>query len=424
MSSGGAAGVGSLVETADVDPGPYYRRVREAGNLVWDEQMNAWVATSYELVREITRQDNILWRSPLVPDDHPPLGLTWERWEEFLGSRYRLFSLEGPTHRRMHRWWLQVFKEDVLRGWSKEIIAPIAHQAIDRFAGAGRAELGSAYGDWVAPRIILAIMGITDADDDSIGRLFACAQRQDAALEHNAGVAPDDVMASGIAAVYEMYDMFMPYIEARRSGTGNDFISLLWRGAEELFGGEDFDERDVANQCIQAFMAGSDTTSSVVANGVYLLLTDPVLQEHIRAGGSAAARTFVEETLRLYGPVTFRPRIAKEDVELAGQLIKRGEMVIAHSSAAGRDPARYDRPEEVSLDLLDAFDHFAFFRGPRQCPGRPLARIELEVLFSVLLERLQSLRLDPAAEPPRYIELMLRQWRPLHALFDVPGASR
>jgi cytochrome P450 len=412
----------SLASTANADPGPFLDEVREAGGIVWDEQMNAWIITAHDLVREVSRRDNVDWRTPLIAEgeseSNAPLGQGWERWTEFSGSRYRVFSTDGALHKRLHRWWFQTLLASARKGvWRSEIVEPLAHRAIDRFADQGEAELGQAYGDWAAPRIILNVLGIDDFDDEMVAKLFSGAKRQDEALEHLAGVAPPDVMAAAIEGRKEMNEIFLPYIEERRSGEGDDFISMIWRGSDELFGGEEFDERDIASQCVQAFMAGSDTAGGVVANGVYLLLTNRDLQDHVRTGGPEAAQTFVEEVLRLYGPVTFTPRYARTDVVLGGVQIKEGELLIAHSGAAGRDPDHYEHPAEVDLGMNDAFDHFAFFRGPRQCPGRPFARMELEVLFSTLVERLDDLRLDPEKEQPRYLDLMIRQWRPLHALF-------
>jgi cytochrome P450 len=155
----------------------------------------------------------------------------------------------------------------------------------------------------------------------------------------------------------------------------------------------------------------------MTSNCLYLLLTQPELQATVRAGGTEATRALVEETLRLYGTIAWRPRTAMRDLELGGRMIRQGEQVVALTAGVQRDPDHYENASEVRLDRDKPKDHFAFWRGPRQCPGRALARMELVSIVSVLLERVDALRLDPDAEPPQLVDWVQRHWTPLHATF-------
>jgi cytochrome P450 len=213
----------------------------------------------------------------------------------------------------------------------------------------------------------------------------------------------------------------LPFVLERQSGKGDDYISMIWRDGEQIWG-EQFDVDDVLTAATFVFAAGSETTAAGVANGLYLLLSQPELQERVRGGGERAVKHLVEETLRLVGPVEYRPRRAKRDVTVGHVQIRKGEQVFALTACANRDPAHYERPNEVDIDRRSPRDHFAFFVGPRTCPGQNFARLQMEVVLSAALERLRNLRLDPSGPPPQFAGMLLRRWEPLHALFT--GTAR
>jgi cytochrome P450 len=235
--------------------------------------------------------------------------------------------------------------------------------------------------------------------------------------EHQADEVLDPgVLERSTTARRALHELLTPFVEARRDGKGEDLISIFWRDAEELMG-PGFTVRDVTSQVTLAFNAGADTTAAMTAAGIYLLATQPDLQHKVREGGQRTVAAFVEEALRLWGTLIFRPRYAKQDLTIGGVEIREGEMIVALSGAAQRDPSHYDHSSLVDLDRERPRDHFGFFRGPRQCPGRALARLELVTIFSVLLERLQDIKLEPSSSQPRFADLMLRRWKPLHATF-------
>lgn len=98
--------------------------------------------------------------------------------------------------------------------------------------------------------------------------------------------------------------------------------------------------------------------------------------------------------LRFNGPSTMAgPRFATEDIEIAGQQIKRGDMVIPVLKSANRDELQFSDPEE--LDLTRSIKrHMAFGQGIHMCLGAPLARVEGDVAFSTLLRRMPNLHLS------------------------------
>jgi cytochrome P450 len=335
--------------------------------------------------------------------------------------------LEGPEHHRVHRWWMRAFSGRALQALGDTLIRPVAHAEIDRFAARGHAELGAEFADRVAPRVIAAALGLPWEDDAWIDRVLALHRSRlrliglGIELDH---AAPElALQEEAQAASRALAEIVRPHVEARRDGAGEDFISLLWRDAAELFGPGDR-VLDVIGAVNVAFSGGSGSIAAAATSCIYVLLARPDLQEAIRDGDERRLATLVEEALRLYGPTVLRPRIAKRDTELGGARIAAGDLVIVVAGAANRDGERFGSPDEIDLERDAPRAHFTFHSGPRTCPGQGLARIQLATIVSVLLERLDDLRLDPAAEPPRYRDHFRRQWRPLHAWFSSDPGRR
>lgn len=419
--TGLAPALGSLNQTANVDPWEYFSALREAGDVVWDEQMDAWLVTSYEACKEMGRHDDAVWRPLYVPNaDRTMLGMDTEELVEFMGSGGRnvIFLLDGEPHHRLHRWWMRAFSPTVLTSWREDLIRPIIHGQIDRFAARGEAELVEELASRVAPRVIAAVMGLPWRDDAWLEHLLGLVMGRLELIQRQADTEPDpELVRRALAASKELSEILLPFVRERRSGAGDDMISRLWRDAQEL--DEDFDELDILGNVKSMFDGGSKSTVYGISNVLYLLLTQPKLQAELRACGTKAVERFTEESLRLFGPVVFRPRVALQDVELAGVRIKKGQTAIAIGLLANRDPDRYSCPAGVDMDRPAPRDHLSFYFGARACTGQALARAELEEVTTAVLERFSDLRLDPNAEPPAYRDLLMRRWEPLHVLFTA-----
>jgi cytochrome P450 len=411
----------SLAATADAEPWELYEALCSAGRPVWDAGLDAWVVASYDLVKEMGRADDVLWEGGWV---NPPFGLDYDTWVGFVGygSLKTPHLTDGQEHAALHRWWMRIFSGRTLRHLGDELVRPFAHAAIDGFAGRGHAELAEDFAAHVAPRVVAAAMGFPAEDDAWLERMLDLHRHRMALLGSRARDRETQVdpglVERGLAAVEELGELVRPIVTARRAAPADDVTSLIWRDAPELFGAE-FDDVDVISMVNVAFAGGSESTASAMTSALYLLLTQPALQDTLR-GDDAAIANFVEESLRLYNPSAFRPRFAKDDLVLGGVPIKQGDKVIAVYAAGSRDPGRYEAPEHVDLGRRGLRDHFAFgHQGPRTCPGQGLARTQVSTMVSACLERLGELRLDPEREPPRYSGAYTRSWRPLHATFTA-----
>jgi cytochrome P450 len=188
--------------------------------------------------------------------------------------------------------------------------------------------------------------------------------------------------------------MLQDLVEAKQRTPGDDLVSVLI-GARD--GDERLDQQELLSTLFQLIVAGHDTTTSLIGNGVVALLRHPRALAALRADPERLAGA-VEELLRFDAPVphsTFR--YATEPVPLGGATIPAGAQVIISLAAANRDGSHFAAPDELDLDRSET-RHLAFGHGIHHCLGAGLARIEGQLALGSLLRRFPSLRLAVPVE--------------------------
>lgn len=414
-----ADGLGSLRDTKDVLPFEFFSQLQGRGDLVWDEVMNGWLATGYELNKEIAAGDDALWQLPFAPGlVQTPLGMSEDEWLRFMHFENDRSIMHGDVeqHNRHRQWFGRALSVPTMKRWREQYMIPAVNAVLDEFLGAGRGELCRQFADPVAANIFHQVLGLP-VDLEFVEHLESLEGDRFPVKQRLLDPSPDpEVLDRGWQATAEMIALIEPYVLERSSGEGDDLISMLWREGDDVFGAG-WGVKHVIGETLNAWSAGTGTTRFSTANALYLLTTQPALQDQLRLGGDRERRALIEESLRLFGPLSYRPRWAKHDLELGGKQISKGDKVVAVSAAASRDPSHYGCPMDVDMERKVAHDHFSFWRGPHACPGQNLARTELSVILEVLLQRTTDIRADVEAPAPIFRHEILRRWEPLHATF-------
>jgi cytochrome P450 len=159
--------------------------------------------------------------------------------------------------------------------------------------------------------------------------------------------------------------------------------------------GDGLSDEEIINTGITMLTAGHETTTSLIGNGLLLLLQEPTRWRQV-VDDPALVSSAIEEILRFESPVSRQPRLLRTDVEIAGQHLRAGEMVFQMLNAANRDPDHFEDPDRFDLRRRPN-RHLAFGQGIHFCIGAPLARLELGIALPALLERLPGLR--PGSQP-------------------------
>jgi cytochrome P450 len=215
-------------------------------------------------------------------------------------------------------------------------------------------------------------------------------------------------------SIGEFVDYLRRLFAAKREQPADDLISQLLQVEVE---GDRLTEDEILAMVFILFVAGHITTVNLIANGVYALLTHPEQAAKLRRDPSRTPNA-VEEILRYYGPAeTTTPRFVREDLELGGQHLAKGEPLMVVLAAADRDPARFTDPQDFDIDRADANRHIAFGKGVHACLGAPLARLEGQIALETLFRRYPDLRLAVPEEEIAWAPSFLRGLKELPLTF-------
>lgn len=220
--------------------------------------------------------------------------------------------------------------------------------------------------------------------------------------------------AEGRAKLREFTDYLRRLFVAKRKQPADDMISQLLRIEED---GDKLNEEETLSTVFILYLAGHVTTVNLIGNGVYALLSHPDQLAKLKAN-PGLVKGVVEETLRYWGPVDFLSRrIAKEELDMAGTHIPKGEPMMVGLASANRDPERFSHPDVFDITRPDADKHIAFGKGIHICIGAPLARMEGQIAFETLFRRMPELRLAVPSEELRWSNSFLRGFAKLPVLF-------
>jgi cytochrome P450 len=209
----------------------------------------------------------------------------------------------------------------------------------------------------------------------------------------------DDARVAAQEGIVEFQHYFAKQLEARRAEPTGDLMSELVLAEIDRFDGEDGEGKrplemaEMLSIVQQLLVAGNETTTKALTEGVRLLAENPDEWEKLRADPSRAALV-TEEVLRLSTPTQGMFRVVTKDAEVAGCPVHAGDRLVLMYSAANRDPSVWgDNSDGFDPDRPNLKDHLAFGKGIHFCLGAPLSRLEMQVAFETLARRVKTIRL-------------------------------
>jgi cytochrome P450 len=237
------------------------------------------------------------------------------------------------------------------------------------------------------PAIVMAELLGVPAEDH--GKFRAWASQIVAAP---AAIASGEPGQQSFQSAFESLSEYLgAVITARRRAPRADLISALVAAQEDR---DALSDRELLATAILLLIAGHETTTNLIGNGTLALLQHPGELARLRAEPDLL-KSAIEEMLRFDSPVQGTMRAALEPVDLGGVTVGKGALVICGIGAANRDPAVFEDPDRFDVARRDN-RHLSFGFGTHFCLGAPLARLEAEVAFRLLLDQFPKLALADA----------------------------
>jgi cytochrome P450 len=402
------------------DPYPYYDYLRECP--VRSVAPHGVVAvTGYDEVVEVWRDDDTYSSCNSFGGPFPglPVEPTGDDISELIEQHRHAYPIsehmvtfDPPEHTR-HRALLMRLMTPRRLQENEGFMWGLADRLIGEFDVRGRCGFISDYAHPFALLTIADLLGVPESDH----KLF-----RDRLEAHQAGAL--DRHAEGNPFSF-MDELFASYVEDRRRSPRQDVMTKL---ALATFPDGSLPEvLDVVRIAVFLFAAGQGTTAHSMGLMLQHLAEHPQIQTALRQDPSLIP-AFIEEMLRLEGPVKANFRLARRTHELGGVRIPAGTTIMVMPGSANRDPRRFDEPDGLELDRPNAREHIAFGRGTHACPGGPLARAEARISLARLLDRLGDIRIAESEHGPpearRYEyqpSFLLRGLRELHLEFTPIG---
>jgi len=200
-------------------------------------------------------------------------------------------------------------------------------------------------------------------------------------------------------AAADFNDYATALIRQRREDPRDDLITALLQ-ARDPDSDATLSELAVISIVSQLIVAGHETTATMIANTVWLLLEQRARWTAVLNDRSLVAPV-LEESLRRMAPIKHLQRTTLQPVEIDGVIVPPGSRLLVGYGAANADPAVFAEPRQFSLDRADEQPHLAFGRGKHFCLGAPLARLEGRLALECLLDRQPGLELGSEHPPER-----------------------
>jgi len=373
--------------TADViaDPYTYYGQLRDEDPIHWNQLYEMWAVTRYDDLTWLTRHHELFSSAVFKKDPRPAypaidesdLGL-YEYVKNYQGDQF--IQHDRPAHLEMRRVMHGYFTPKSMEAW-RPFVRDAVKELLDAAEAKGEMDVMRDLATPLPVLVIAEMMGVPKED-----RLYI---RQLAEKLLYIGRGDYDRMKPLTEGMRGMIEYVSPLIDKRIVDPGDDFISVLARGEKQGV----FTRHQVLVNTSLLLLAGHETTINLLCNGTLALTRHPDQWELLKQDPAGRAKQATEECLRYDSPVISIQRIATEDVEMRGKVLRKDDRVRWFISSANRDPEAFPNADTFDISRHPN-QHVAFGSGTHHCLGATLARVEGQEVFRALAERFPNLRAE------------------------------
>jgi len=371
----------------DVIANPYafYGRLRDEDPVHWNETYALWLITRHDDLVWLTRHHELFSSAVFRNDPRPAypaidesdLGL-YEYVKNYQGDQF--IQHDRPDHLEMRRVMHGYFTPKAMEAW-RPFVRDAVKELLDAAEATGEMDVMRDLATPLPVLVIAEMMGVPKEERQYIRRL--------AEKLLYIGRGDYDRMKPLTDGMRGMIEYVSPLVDKRIDNPGDDFISVLAQGEKKGI----FTRHQVLVNTSLLLLAGHETTINLLCNGTLAFTRHPDQWELLKQDPAGRAKQATEECLRYDSPVISIQRIATEDVEMRGKVLRKDDRVRWFISSANRDPAAF--PDADTFDISrHPNQHVAFGSGTHHCLGATLARVEGQEVFRALAERFPDLRAE------------------------------
>ncbi|MGE2815568.1 cytochrome P450 [Mycobacterium heidelbergense] len=352
------------------DPYPAYRELRANSPVCWNDVTNFWALLKYEDIRFVSSNPALFTstKGVTIPDPAVPNP----------AQEGSLIFTDPPRHRQLRKLINTGFSRRQV-GILEPQIRDIVRRILDGIEPDSTHEFAEEIAAPLPTRIIAELLG-APPDDWEQFRAWSDA---------TTGTADPEIELDTFVAIGQLYEYFQKLIAERRAAARDDMLSTLVHAEID---GQRLSDDDLLKFAFLLLVAGNETTRNLIALGTCALITHPD-QLRLLVDDPSLIPGAVEEMLRWNSPVVQMARTATRDVEIRGQLIREGEVVVMLYGSANRDEDIFGADSEEFKVTRHPNPHIAFGCGEHSCLGAQLARLEACAFFDELLRRFPRLEL-------------------------------
>jgi len=371
------------------NPYPIYDQLRTSDPIFWSAENGYWILTRYADIASLIQNVHLSSNRIGAHSDRMPKEAKEYFRPFFTAVSSWMLMVDPPDHTRLRGLVNKAFTPGVVENM-RELVQDLVDKMLAAVKDQGRMDVISDLANPLPATVIAELLGVPGADHQQFKKWSDDVAVALSGID--SGATRDELQALYITAqksVLELSSYFREKVVELRLHPQDNLLSALVQAEEQ---GDRLTEEELFANCVLLMIAGHETTTNLIANGILALLQNPDQQEALRLNPDLIVSA-VEELLRYDSPVQKMGRIASADIHIGGKQFQKGQLIVFNFAAGNRDPEQFASPNQLDIARRPN-RHLAFGHGLHYCVGAALARLEGQIAVNTVLSRMPKIRLD------------------------------